>query len=209
MRFFNTDRGCLKGNNCELLHVKFQGKGKGKRGKQSQSSGNTQNTTAEEAKAQAEAKSKAEAEEKKEEKKAAAKEAKAKAKAETKAKPTPTPTPKAAALVGAGADAKGARVVACAARVRQPRQPRPTQHPQMFGNNFLWIMRLSRWESKVLRRSVFLYDIPSLPQLMRREIADPTRRDHAVIWEAWAAYVNQKRIPHPITWINSMVKKST
>ena len=30
--FYNTERGCLKGNACEFLHVKSDGKGKGKKG---------------------------------------------------------------------------------------------------------------------------------------------------------------------------------
>ena len=162
--YFNTERGCLKGSDCEFLHVKSDAKGKGKKGKQSQGSG-SQPAAAEEAKAKTAAKAKAEAEEKKKAKKAAAKEAKAKAKAEAKAKSIPTPTPKAAALVGAGAEAKGSWVIAYAARVGRPRQPRPVKDPRLFGNNYLWVMRLSRWESEVLRRAIFLYDSGPPPAL--------------------------------------------
>ena len=52
-----------------------------------------------------------------------------------------------------------------------------------------------------LRRSVFIYDVLALPQLLRWETADPTTREHARIWEAWSAYINQRRIPRPITWV--------
>ena len=33
--YFNTERGCLKGDDCEFLDVKSEAKGKGKKGKQS------------------------------------------------------------------------------------------------------------------------------------------------------------------------------
>ena len=197
--FFNSDRGCLKGSNCDFLHIKSDGKGKGKKGGKdgggagaSQSS-SSQAAAAEEAKATAEAKAKAEAAEKKKAKKAAAKEAKAKAKAEAK----PKAAPKAAALVGATAEAKGAMVVqANAARVRRAQ---PVRDPRMYGNNFLWVLRLSRWETEVAQRAVFWYDIPAIPHMEQWQIADPTDPQFNVIWSAWAAYVSQRPIPYLIS----------
>ena len=79
--FFNTERGCLKGENCEYMHAepkgaKAKGKGKDKGAKGAEAK----------AKAKPDGKSKAEAKEARAGAKAAAKEAEAKAKAKPDAK---------------------------------------------------------------------------------------------------------------------------
>ena len=115
--FFNTERGCLKGKDCEYWHgdpkgAKAKGKGKGKEDSK---------TRAAAKEAEAKAKEKAEAREAKAKAKAAAKEAAARDKPDPKAKPGAKA--KAAALVGAEAKSATCYRVCANMALRENDQP--------------------------------------------------------------------------------------